>query len=199
VEFAFVQASRGSGGDCSVKPKRCGADRFYERNYGGARAQGIRVGAYHRAFVGGDGRAEVRLDAEAEAELFVTQVGQFSRADLVPVLDVEPPFAGLDPRELRLWIRAWVGRVREELGAKAMIYTSATSWRATGDTQRFARRGHRLWIAHWGVREPAVPAANWDGQGWSVWQYTNEGRVNGIDERVDLNRLGVGFRKLAAR
>jgi lysozyme len=199
VEFAFVQASRGSGADCSVKPKRCGADHFYERNYHGALAEGIRVGAYHRAFVGGDGRRDVKRDAAAEAELFVTQVGELGRRDLLPALDVESPFAGLDARELRIWIRVWVERVREELGERPIIYTSATSWQATGDTTEFARRGHRLWVAHWGVGDPDVPAADWHGQGWSVWQYTNDGRVRGIDGRVDLNRLRVGFRKIAAR
>jgi lysozyme len=199
VRFAFVQASRGSGGDCTVKPKRCGADHFYERNYAGAKAVGIRVGAYHRAFVGGDGREEVRRDAQAEAELFAVQVGELSRGDLLPVLDVEAPFAGLDPGELRLWIRVWLGRVGDELGEKPMIYTSATSWQSTGDTARFARRGHRLWIAHWGVEEPSVPAEDWAGNGWSVWQYTNEGSVSGIDGRVDLNRLRVAVRRISVR
>src|SRR5919109_3044190 len=53
VEFAFVEASRGDGDDCTVKPRRCGADPQYERNYEGARSEGIPVGAYHRAFTGG--------------------------------------------------------------------------------------------------------------------------------------------------
>jgi lysozyme len=199
VRFAFVQASRGSGEDCSVKPNRCGADRFYERNYLGARTAGIRVGAYHRAFVGGFGRREVKRDARAEADLFVSQVGSLARRDLLPVLDVESPFAGLDSRELRRWIRVWLERVRDELGEKPIIYTSVSNWQATGDTRKFARRGHRLWVAHWGVSEPSVPAADWDGQGWSVWQYTNEGSVQGIDGRVDLNRLRVSFRKIGVR
>ena len=28
IEFAFVQASRGAGDDCPVKPRRCGRDGF---------------------------------------------------------------------------------------------------------------------------------------------------------------------------
>src|SRR3954447_1618550 len=48
IGFAIVEASRGSGGDCTVKPKRCGADPYYADNYAHARAAGIRVGSYHR-------------------------------------------------------------------------------------------------------------------------------------------------------
>ena len=65
IEFAFVAASRGSGEDCGVAPSQCGADPFYDANYAGATAAGIRVGAYHRAFTNGTGRRQVRRDAQA--------------------------------------------------------------------------------------------------------------------------------------
>jgi lysozyme len=199
IEFAFVAASRGSGHDCTVKPKRCGADPMYERNYTLARAAGIRVGAYHRGFANGDGRAEVREDARTEADLFVSQVGALRRGDLFPVLDAETPFGGLDPGELRLWVRTWLNRVGDELGRKPIVYTNLTSWRATGDTREFARRGHRLWVAHWQVSEPSVPAGNWNGRGWSVWQFTSSGRVKGIEGRVDMDRIRAGFGKITVR
>ena len=53
VRFAFVQASRGSGVDCTVKPAQCGADPYFAANRAAAEASGIRVGAYHRAFASG--------------------------------------------------------------------------------------------------------------------------------------------------
>jgi GH25 family lysozyme M1 (1,4-beta-N-acetylmuramidase) len=199
VEFAFVQASRGDGSDCSVVPDRCGADERYAPNYEGARAAGLRVGAYHRAFAGGGGRRPTKQDALSEANLFIDQVGGLRRRDLRPALDVETPFGGLDPRELRRWIRTWLRRVRGTLGAKPIIYTNASSWRATGDTRRFARDGHRLWVANFGVDSPDVPAGNWDGQGWSIWQYTSSGRVAGISGTVDLNRIRTGWRKVGVR
>jgi GH25 family lysozyme M1 (1,4-beta-N-acetylmuramidase) len=199
VEFAFVQASRGDGSDCSVVPDRCGADERYAPNYEGARAAGLRVGAYHRAFAGGGGRRATKQDALSEANLFIDQVGELRRRDLRPALDVETPFGGLDPRELRRWIRTWLRRVRGTLGAKPIIYTNASSWRATGDTRRFARDGHRLWVANFGVDNPDVPAGNWDGQGWSIWQYTSSGRVAGISGTVDRNRIRTGWRKVGVR
>jgi len=46
------------------------------------------------------------------------------------------------------------------------------------------------------VPRPLVPARNWAGKGWTVWQYTSKGRARGIDGHVDRNRLKKGFGKL---
>lgn len=193
IEFAFVQASRGNGSDCTVEPDRCGRDRHYATNYRRARKAGIRVGAYHRAFAEGDTAREARADARHEAEVFIREVGSVRRGDLLPVLDVEQPYRGLTSYRLRIWIHAWLAKVERRLGPKPMIYTSVHGWGPTRDRGGFALAGHPLWVANWGVRYPAVPAANWAGRGWSVWQFTSEGRVNGIDGNVDKDRLGVPF------
>jgi lysozyme len=199
IDFAFVQASRGSGQDCAVAPDDCGADGQYERNYAGARDAGIHVGAYHRAFAGGGGRKRTQRDARKEARVFVEIVGSLGDGDLFPALDLETPFGGLSPKELRRWVRVWLDRVQHKLGEKPLIYTNTTSWNATGDTRKFARAGHPLWVANWGVKKPSVPAGNWDGKGWSVWQHTSSGRVKGINGRVDLNRLKVDLSRISAR
>lgn len=199
IRFAYVQASRGSGNDCLVEPTECGADGYYDTNVEAARAEGIAVGAYHRAFASGKTRRAATKDARREVKAFVRSVDEIPRGDLVPVLDVETPFTDLSDRRLRLWISTWLERVERRLGARPMIYTNASSWAATADTQRFAKDGHRLWVANFDVDEPIVPAANWAGYGWSVWQFTSTGRVRGIEGDVDKNRLAVPLRRLDAR
>lgn len=198
IGFAFVQASRGNGGDCTVVPDRCGADEFYGLNYLGARAEGIRVGAYHRAFASGRGPKSARRDAKVEANVFIEVVGELRERDLLPALDVETPFGDLSKRGLRTWVRTWLKRVRRKLGERPIIYTNHSSWQATGDTTKFARAGHPLWVANYGVESPSVPAANWNGAGWSVWQYTSSGHVKGIEGSVDKNRLRVGLDEISA-
>jgi GH25 family lysozyme M1 (1,4-beta-N-acetylmuramidase) len=193
VEFAFVQASRGAGHDCAVKPEQCGPDAFYDDNRAGATAAGIRIGAYHRAFANGTGRRGARADAKAEARVFIAEVGELRSGDLLPALDVESPFGRLNRKQLRLWVRTWLERVEERLGARPIVYTNTTSWAQTGDTLRFALRGHPLWVANWDVRKPVVPADNWAGESWTIWQYTSSGSVAGIDGRVDRNWLRGGF------
>ena len=182
VSFAFVQASRGSGADCAVAPDRCGIDEYYLRNIAKARAKGIEVGPYHRMFANGETLAEVTADATAEADIFISMVqqgGGLGPGDLRPALDVETPFGGLNATELRAWIGTWTQRVEAALGAKPVIYTNNSSWQATGNTTDFALAGHPLWVAHWGVPAPLVPASSWGGNSWSVWQYSSSGASRG--------------------
>ena len=84
--------------------------------------------------------------------------GALKPGELIPVLDVETPFTGLNAKRLSAWIRVWVKRVRAGLGRKAMIYTNASNWGYTGHTLEFARARYPLWVAEWGVRKPTVPA-----------------------------------------
>jgi lysozyme len=196
VRFAFVQASRGSGADCTVKPAQCGPDPYFATNRLAAESAGIRVGAYHRAFASGGTTADARADALAESDIFLAQVGSLNRGELIPVLDVETPFTGMTSTSLRTWIRVFVKRVTKKLGRKPMIYTNATSWSATGNTTEFAKARYPLWVAEYGVSRPSVPASNWAGRGFSVWQYTSSGSVPGISGKVDMDRLGKRLGKI---
>ena len=199
IRFAFLQASRGTGFDCDVIPRNCGADLYYASNYAAARAAGIRVGAYHRVFIDPEPIKALRTDARAEADLFASMVGELRRGDLLPALDVESPFDGASEVQVRVWIRTWIKRVKRKLGSRPIIYTNTTSWGATGDTAKFAAKGYPLWVANWGVSRPSVPAGNWAGRGWSVWQYTSSGTVPGISGRVDMDRLRVRFSRISVR
>jgi len=191
--FAFVQASRGKRNDCAVKPDRCGPDEYYDLNYVEAKLAGVRVGPYHRAFVGGKGRRTAKLDAKREARVFIESVGALEGTDLRPALDLEPPFGGLNSKQLRLWTRTWLRRVERAFGAKPIIYTGASSWASLEQTAEFALAGHPLWVANWHVPSPSVPASNWGGFGWSIWQWSSEGKVAGINGNVDLDWLRGGF------
>jgi GH25 family lysozyme M1 (1,4-beta-N-acetylmuramidase) len=199
IKFAFVQASRGSGADCTVKPGQCGADPFFATNRVAAESNGIRVGAYHRAFAAGGTTTDARIDAIAEANVFLGAVGSLQSGELIPVLDAETPFSGMTTASLRTWIRVWVKKVTKRLGRKPMIYTNASSWGATGNTLEFAKAKYPLWVAEWGVSRPSVPASNWAGHGYSVWQYSSSGTVAGISGNVDQDRLGRGLAKITVR
>jgi lysozyme len=199
IRFAFVQASRGSGSDCTVKPGQCGPDPYFAANRLAAEQAGIRVGAYHRAFANGATTADARADALIEANIFIAAVGSLQQGELIPVLDAESPFTGMTSTSLRTWIRVFVKRVNKKLGRKPMIYTNASSWSATGNTLEFARAKYPLWVAEWGVSHPTVPAGNWAGRGYWVWQYTSSGSVPGISGRVDMDRLGKKLGKIIVR
>lgn len=173
VSFAFAKASEG----------RVYRDDQYARNKERAAANGVAFGAYH--FANPD---KTKNDAVLEARNFVAAAG-LGESNLIPVLDLEQ-HGGFGQRRLTSWVRAWLTEVEARTGVKPMIYVSPSFWRdRMGDSQWFARNGYRLWIAHWHVPQPRVPANNWAGRGWTVWQYDNCGHVGGIDGCVDLDRL----------
>ncbi len=173
--FAFIKASEGT----------TLADETYSTNRSQAKAVGLYVGAYHF------GRPDrTPGDAVAEADYFLA-MSQLEAGDLVPVLDLEDA-GGLSPVELQEWVKGYLGRIYERTGAHGMIYASPTFWKnAMGDTTWFATNGYGVvWVAHWtSGPAPTVPAQNWGGSGWTVWQYTSSGSVPGISGRVDLDRF----------
>ncbi|MEO8477890.1 MAG: glycoside hydrolase family 25 protein [Actinomycetota bacterium] len=162
-------------------------DPTFAANRAGARANGLLVGAYHFA------RPDPSTgDARREARFFV-KVADPSPGSLLPVLDIETS-QGLDQQGVTRWARTWVAEVRALTGVTPLVYTSPYGWQTrTGDTRLVARDGAPLWVAHWGVSSPTLPAADWDGHGWVVWQHTSDGHVAGIAGRVDLDKL-VGTR-----
>ncbi|MDP8905212.1 MAG: glycoside hydrolase family 25 protein [Chloroflexota bacterium] len=169
VAFAIVKATEG----------QLFVDSRYARNRSKADALGLPFSAYH--FARPD---RTYRDAVREANHFV-RTAKLAGRHLLPVLDLEVT-GGLTRRELIGWVRKWLSQVESRLGVKPMIYTSPAFWRdRMGDTRWFADNGYRLWIAHWHVNKPRVPAANWGGRGWTLWQVTNCARVAGIRGCVD--------------
>jgi GH25 family lysozyme M1 (1,4-beta-N-acetylmuramidase) len=172
--FAIAKATEG----------RTYVDQTYLRNKTLAEANGLAFGAYH--FARPDPKPN---DAVREANHFL-DVARLEPGNVIPVLDLETT-GGLSHRRLTRWILTWLRRVHERLGVRPMVYTSPVGWaERTGNTTAVAKAGYDvLWVAHWGVREPALPARNWAGNGWSLWQRSDCGSVPGIRGCVDVNRL----------
>jgi GH25 family lysozyme M1 (1,4-beta-N-acetylmuramidase) len=168
-------------------------DPMYATNHAQAKANGIWTGAYH--FARPDATAN---DAAIEAAWFVAHAN-LGAGDLIPALDLEVS-GGLSITGLQAWVMAFVGEVTAQTGVRPMIYTSPAFWKKyMGDTTALADAGYKtLWVAHWGVSAPTVPANNWGGNGWTFWQYTSDGTVPGITGRVDLDRYnGTDFTPVA--
>lgn len=181
IRFVIARSTIGdtAGTVLSVDPR-------YAEYVAGATANGLIVGAYHRANVGRQAG-----DARREADFFV-DLSRIEPGDVLPVLDIEQAH-DLSVAELREWVKTWVRRVVARSGVKPMIYTSPYFWRTyLGNATWFANRGYPLWIANWNVRAPDVPAGNWAGRGWTYWQWTSTGSVEGISTDVDRDRFVSG-------
>ena len=159
-------------------------DNRYATNRSKAKANGIKVGAYHFARPGTNAN-----DAVNEATWFIQNAAPIS-GELLPVLDLEVT-GGLTDAQLEAWTKAFMDRVYSLTGVRGAIYVSPSFWSSNvGNSTKIAAAGYKvLWIAHWTTGSaPTVPGSNWNGNGWTFWQYTSSGTVNGISGRVDLNR-----------
>jgi GH25 family lysozyme M1 (1,4-beta-N-acetylmuramidase) len=170
IRFAFQKATEGTGY----------VDPTYATNRAGATANGIVFGAYHFA------RPDLHpFDPVPEADHYV-DTAQLGQGNLLPVLDLERS-GNLSQTELTEWILGWLDRVYERTGVRPIVYTSPNGWdERTGDTTAIADAGYTaLWVAHWNTQSPRVPANDWQGFGWTFWQYTNCASIPGIGGCVD--------------
>jgi GH25 family lysozyme M1 (1,4-beta-N-acetylmuramidase) len=177
--FAFGKATEG----------KTLVDPTYSINRSGAQTVGLRFGAYHFGRPGGSGEAGLVSNAIAQADFFL-DVAQPQPGELPPVLDLETK-GGLSPAALETWTSAWLGQVAARTGVKALVYASPSFWKtALADTTGVAADGNPLWVAHWTTKPaPLVPGANWGGQSWTFWQFTNKASVPGFAHAVDADRF----------
>jgi streptogramin lyase/GH25 family lysozyme M1 (1,4-beta-N-acetylmuramidase) len=159
-------------GDGSTLP-----DADFAANWAGMRTAGILRGAYLFYEPNQDPTAQA-LALEGEAA--------YGPPDLIPVFDVEVT----DSKSAAVIIsglQTAVARIKADLGVWPVIYTNYSFWFSTlGNPTTFS--SDPLWIANWGVRSPLVPAANWGGNGWRIWQFSDTGVVPGVSGMVDLDQ-----------
>jgi GH25 family lysozyme M1 (1,4-beta-N-acetylmuramidase) len=177
IQFAFMKATEGTGY----------TDTMFAKNWAATEQVGIYRGAYHFA------RPSVG-SAPAQARYFVSRVGSFREAGVLPpVLDLEVT-GGLTPAQLRTWVSSWLTTVEELTGRTPILYFSPYFWiDHLGNSTAFTR--YPLWIAHYTTAGgPKIPGG-WST--WTFWQRTSSGRVSGIAGNVDMNRFNGTTAELA--
>lgn len=158
IKFVFVKATEGT---TFVDGK------FYE-NVAGANAAGLKVGAYHYAKFGSS------KEAKAEAGHFLKAVSQV-KLTYPLVLDLEENRKGASKATMTNAAIAFLEEI-ENAGYFAMLYTGKNFL----ETHLLENKltPYALWIARYHHEL---------GRSADVWQYTSEGKVDGIRGFVDLN------------
>ncbi|NVO30608.1 glycoside hydrolase family 25 protein [Hymenobacter lapidiphilus] len=170
VRFAFIKATEGG----TLRDPRFG------RNWRGARAAGVFRGAYHYF--------HPKSDPTKQASLF-TRTVPLGPGDLPPVLDVEHANFH-DVAQMRRGVALWLRLVERHYGVRPILYSNY------GFYQRHLA-GHfddyPLWLAHYEVDQPRLPASR-----WIIWQHSDESYVPGIRGPVDFNVFQGSFERLRA-
>jgi lysozyme len=161
VSFAFVKATQD---DYRLDP-------YFARNWEETKRVGIKRGAYH-FFI-------PAAPVQGQIEMFLNTV-TLEAGDLPPVLDVEVIEKHTSPADMRKNMRIWLEAVTKHYGVKPIIYTN----------QNFYRRwlqGHfkdyHFWIARYNTIEPDIHQED----KWLCWQYTDTGKMPGVNAAIDLN------------
>ncbi|HEY0192814.1 MAG TPA: GH25 family lysozyme [Kofleriaceae bacterium] len=172
IRFAFIRVADGAG----IRDPR------FAINWRGAREAHVARGAYQY----------FRPDqsAAAQADLVIGAQRAAGAGELPPVLDIEVD-AGLGAAELARRARAWIDRVRDQLGVEPIVYTGGDLWRAGGSPPI---TDQPLWLAHY-ASCPVIPAG-W--ARWTFWQHTDRGAVPGIEGPVDLDVFAGSLAELAS-
>ncbi len=176
VDFAIIKAT---------ESQRI-VDPMFATNAANAAAAGVTIGMYHVA-----SPSASKDDARAEANHFLSVAAPHA-GNLIPALDIEinrvPDW--MTPTQLETWSRAWLLRVTKKLGVRPMVYGSIYMFQTLlANTTWFADNGYPLWLARWGALPATLPANDWQGQGWTFWQWSSTGKIPGITGNVDRDRF----------
>lgn len=198
VQFTGIKVSEGN---YYINPYYAGdAAKGEESDAAQALAAGLYVTPYvfanpYNSTPTGNGTAVQQADYAVNVITGSTSPAYTTNNHMLGVtVDLEPnPYGnsnqcyGLSTSAMVTWISQFLGEIKAKLGTSKtpIIYTTANWWNTcTGSSTAFS--GYPLWLASYGVTNPALPA------GWSnptIWQYSASGSVSGISGSVDLDEL----------
>lgn len=156
------------------------------------RTAGLNFAPYYFARVASDGNSQRNgRDEAAMAVYFATKQGWGKSGDLPMVYDFENAngqTAAKSARHLMQFLGAYAGL----MGHWPIIYTMPAFWATISGALSALDKSTvalcPLWIAHWNVASPSVPAP-WTT--WTFWQYTDKGSVPGVTGDVDVSRANL--------
>ncbi len=160
IDFIILRASMGTNGKDS---------NFKEFWSLAAKHKKLR-GAYH--FYRPD------EDPIKQASQFLESV-QLAEGDLAPVLDIEKAPRNISKKKLKKNLQLFLDIVEERYKVKPILYTY---YHYYNEYLADDFSSYPVWLANYNdVLEPheSIP--------WSIWQFTENGIVNGINTKVDLN------------
>lgn len=158
IDFVYCKATEGADH----------VDTQYERNRRELNDRGVLNGAYHYF--------QTKNPPRPQAEHFMKHWKKRD-IDLPPVLDVEDE--GLSDPDLIAKMKIWLEEVESKSGMRPVIYTSLNFYE-TKFRNKFP--GYKFWLAAYSRQPLYMPE-----EAVIHWQYSETGRLPGIDNDVDLN------------
>jgi len=170
------------------------ADPTFDDNWRGAKTVGLLRGTYHFF--------HCNIDPKKQANKFMDYVKSMNdNGELPPVLDLETndgqPREKIIPR-----VKTWLDLVEAAFNRKPMIYSRAIFLQdflsEVGGGPPSWAKDYPLWLAQYPNvyvegSQPTLPRGWYN---WTFWQYSQTGRVNGINAKVDLDVFNGSLEEL---
>ena len=167
ITFVYIKATEGA----------TLVDSCYATNIAGAGANGIKVGAYHFF--------TTTSTVDAQVSNFLRQL-RCHHQDLIPMIDVETR-GNWSRNQLIDSVSKMAAILEKQYHHQPMIYSTVGFYNANLAPQF---NTYPLYIGRFSDNNP--PKINWNGK-YTIWQFTEDGIVTGITQKVDLCRFNKGF------
>lgn len=168
IQFVYLKATEGK---TYIDPK-------YKKNLTQAKAAGFRVGSYHFFRM---------TSSPAEQFENIRKTIVKSQQDLIPMIDVETT-DGYDKKVVQRAVAELCTLVEKHYGKRPIIYSTMRHY---NEILAPKFNNYTLYIGRYNKKNP--PKINGGGK-YDIWQYSENGRIKGIQKRVDLCRLSKHFK-----
>lgn len=165
--YNYVIIRAGYGKEKSQK------DNMFETNYKKAKSAGLKVGAYWFSYAMSPSTAT----AEADACLSCIKGKKFE----LPVyydMEYQPAMSTSNSNYTKMAVN-FCNKLKSN-GFKSGVYSSASVYDYLLNRKTLKNNGISIWNAEWYIK-PSITC--------DVWQYSDNGRINGISTNVDLNYI----------
>ncbi|MDD7805605.1 MAG: GH25 family lysozyme [Endozoicomonas sp. (ex Botrylloides leachii)] len=166
--FAFIKATEGTN---YIDPR-------FQENINNIENTSMKYGAYHFF--------NPALDAIEQAKHFINTIAH-ENLSLPSVLDIEIEPIGSN-QSLQASVKDWLVYVEKATGCRPIIYTNKHYW-LTYLADHFT--DYPLWIGDYTTSDNRMVSIP-----WAFWQYTDKGKVTGINGIVDKSHFDGNAVKL---
>ena len=158
VEFVYIKATEGNDF----------IDNMFSYNWNETKKVNLKRGAYHYFTTGSSGKEQ--------GNNFIKTVPN-ELDSLPPVIDIE--VGGLPKEQFNRELNDFIKVLENEYGKKPILYVMYPLYESYIKDEY---KDYKIWI-----RDIVKPPQLSDGREWAIWQYSNRGRIKGIETYVDLN------------
>lgn len=164
--FVYIKATEGASY----------VDKTYNTNLKGAKDNNLLVGSYHYF--------RTTSSVRNQFENFIKHVDK-DKQDLIPLIDVEEK-KNWNNAEFHKNFQEFLNLVENHFGAKPIIYTVNSFYNIYLSGKY---KSYHFLIGRYGENPPNMK----DKTSWTIWQFTETGKVDGIIPHVDIDVLNSKY------